>query len=254
MSRSARVLSESGIYHVMIRGINKQCLFEDTEDYSKFLYCILDLKSNTDFILYAYCLMGNHVHLLIKEGREPLSQVIKRIGIRYVFWFNSKYERFGHLFQDRFKSEPIDSDEYFLTVLAYIYQNPKNAGLCKHAQDYEWCSLKYLGRSKIVDEAELFEVFPLYMIEDKVNEIVDSNLLEIEAETIKPISDDSVLEQIKVLGGVRSVTDFQLLDRDTQAKIIYELHQKGASLRQVARLSGMGRRLVTRLCSIGYFI
>jgi REP element-mobilizing transposase RayT len=74
--------------------------------------------------------MGTHVHLLIKEETEALGKIMKRIGVRYVYWYNRKYERSGHLFQDRYKSEPVDDDGYFMTVLRYIHQNPRKSGLC----------------------------------------------------------------------------------------------------------------------------
>ena len=109
MPRTARKKSSTGIYHVMLRGINRQSIFEDDEDNEKFLQTIKDCKDVSEFELYGYCLMGNHVHLLLKEGKESLELVFKRIGARYVFWYNWKYRRCGHLFQDRFKSEAVES-------------------------------------------------------------------------------------------------------------------------------------------------
>ena len=129
MPRQARRLSESGIYHIMLRGINRQQIFEDPEDYDKFIDVLKACKEVSGFEIYAYCLMGNHIHLLIKPDKEPLELIFKRIGSRYVYWYNWKYNRTGHLFQDRFKSEPVDSDEYFLTVLRYIHCNPVKSGL-----------------------------------------------------------------------------------------------------------------------------
>ena len=128
MPRAARKKSETGVYHVMLRGIDRQVIFLDDEDCEKYLQCITDCQQISGFKLHAYCLMGNHLHLLIQEGKEPLEQIFKRIGVRHVYWFNWKYKRSGHLFQDRFKSEPVQDDAYFLTVLRYIYQNPVKAG------------------------------------------------------------------------------------------------------------------------------
>ena len=129
MPRQARKKSESRIYHVMLRGINQQQIFEEAEDCDKFLDVMRDCKEICQYDVYAYCIMGNHIHLLIKEGTETLEQVFKRICGRFVYWYNIKYRRVGHLFQDRFKSEPVDSNEYLLTVVRYIHQNPIKAGL-----------------------------------------------------------------------------------------------------------------------------
>ena len=108
----------------MLRGIDRQQIFEDTEDYYRFLDIVHECREECEFKLYAYCLMGNHVHLLLKVETDSLETIFKKIGGRYVYYYNVKYQRIGHLFQDRFKSEPVDDDSYFLTVLRYIHSLP----------------------------------------------------------------------------------------------------------------------------------
>ena len=129
MSRQARAKSSTKIYHVMLRGINKQQIFFDEQDCKKFIKTLIDCKKISGFKLYAYCLMPNHIHLLLKAENEDLSVIMKRIGCRFVYWYNAKYQRVGHLFQDRFKSEPVEDDEYFLCALRYIHLNPVEAGI-----------------------------------------------------------------------------------------------------------------------------
>ena len=87
----------------MIRGINQQNIFSVDEDYEKFMAILFKYHKKSEYEIYAYCLMGNHVHLLIKEGREALPHAMKRIGTSYVSWYNWQYNRKGHLFQDRYK-------------------------------------------------------------------------------------------------------------------------------------------------------
>jgi len=106
MARLASEKSNSGIYHVMIRGINKQLILD----------VLRKCKVVSEYKIYAYCFLGNHIHLLLKVEKENLEQIFKRIGARYVYCFNQKYKRSGHLFQDRFKSEPIEDDSYSLAV------------------------------------------------------------------------------------------------------------------------------------------
>lgn len=103
MPRRARMKSESGIYHIMLRGINRQQIFEDEEDFQKYLDVLKDCKAVSEFKLFAYCLMGNHIHLLIKPENEPLDLIFKRIGSRFVYWYNWKYHRSGHLFKTDIK-------------------------------------------------------------------------------------------------------------------------------------------------------
>ncbi|MGV8147276.1 MAG: transposase [Alkaliphilus sp.] len=121
MPRQKRKISEIGIYHIMIRGINRQMIFEDDEDYCKFLEVLKTTKEKSEFEIYGYCLMGNHVHLLLREGKESLSKVMQRICSCFVYWYNSKYDRYGHLFQERFKSEVVENEAYLITVLRYIH-------------------------------------------------------------------------------------------------------------------------------------
>jgi len=111
MSRQAREHSGTGIYHVMLRGINRQDIFEGDEDYRMFIRILSGLFSRpsndlTSTIcachIYAYCLMPNHVHLLLREKEWELKEIMKSIASSYVFYFNKKYGRVGHLFQDRF--------------------------------------------------------------------------------------------------------------------------------------------------------
>lgn len=94
--------------------------------------------------------MSNHIHLLIKEGKAELGIVFRRIGARFVYWYNSKYVRSGHLFQDRYKSEVVEDDKYFMTVLRYIHQNPVKAGIENDIAKYQWSSYnEYLRENSI---------------------------------------------------------------------------------------------------------
>ena len=93
-----------------------------------------------NYILYAYCLMSNHIHLLIREREDNIGMAIKRIASSYVYYYNHKYSRDGHLFRERFKSEPVNDIAYFVTLLRYIHQNPVKAGMVAEVKDYEFSS------------------------------------------------------------------------------------------------------------------
>ncbi|MBQ4157385.1 MAG: transposase [Clostridia bacterium] len=141
----------------MLRGINRQQIFKDREDYEKFLSALNDVKLIGSFKLYAYCLMGNHIHLLIKEKRKGLDQIFRKIRSRFVYWYNVKYDREGHLFQDRYKVESVDSEEYLFTVLRYIHQNPVKASLCETVDEYEFSSYsEFISGQNIVDTGDIF--------------------------------------------------------------------------------------------------
>ena len=145
MARQSRQSSGTGIYHVMMRGINHQNIFEEQEDYYQFL-TTLDVMaqsydpdgtpSGRNYVLYAYCLMTNHIHLLIREHEESVGETVKRIAGSYVYYYNRKYGRDGHLFKERFKSEPVNDMAYFTVLLRYIHQNPVKAGFSDRVKHY----------------------------------------------------------------------------------------------------------------------
>lgn len=148
MSRKSREKSVTGVYHVMLRGINRERIFHDESDFLKFEKILKlmvtpveeDDTSTACCKLHAYCLMPNHVHLLIEELSDEIGTVMKRIGIAYVSYYNKHYDRSGPLFEDRFKSEPVGDVGYFVTLLRYIHQNPVEAALVEFPGDYRWSS------------------------------------------------------------------------------------------------------------------
>ena len=149
MPRKAREGSGTGVFHVMMRGINHQNIFEDTEDYYQFINTLDRMRVRYDdegnpcgsnCTYYAYCLMNNHFHLLIREREETVGETVKRIASSYVYYYNRKYLRDGHLFKERFRSEPVNDMAYFTTLLRYIHQNPVKAGIVEHVKDYEYSS------------------------------------------------------------------------------------------------------------------
>lgn len=112
MPRKARERSATGCYHIMGRGINHAAIYNDDADNMNFLH-ILDFCADEDFTIFAYCLMGNHFHLLAKADADVLQHVMKAVGIRYVAYFNRRYQRDGPLFRGRYNSQPVTTKGYF---------------------------------------------------------------------------------------------------------------------------------------------
>ncbi len=150
MPRTARVQSESGIYHIMVRGVNKHNIFLAEQDRIRYLQTLDRIRQKIDFDILGYCLMDNHVHLLLREGSpgsgSSVSRIMHRVGTSYVRWFNSTYERVGHLFQGRFLSVPVEHDPQVLAVLRYIHQNPVEAKIVSTCLEYPWSSHRVYER------------------------------------------------------------------------------------------------------------
>ncbi len=164
MPRQRRKLGESKTYHIMIRGNERKNLFIDNEDKVRFLDTLYEKNKEKNYEVLAYCIMDNHVHLLIDEGRDEIARIMKRINVSYAYYFNKKYKRVGHLFQDRFKSEVIDSDSYLLSAARYIHRNPVKAAITSEAAQYEWSSYNSYVRqntylNSIVHKGVILELF-----------------------------------------------------------------------------------------------
>ena len=252
MARQARQQSQSGIYHLILRGINKQVIFEDDEDRGKFLWCLRYYKEPGQYQVYGYCLMSNHVHLLIKEGKEPIATTMKRIGVSYVAWFNRKYERCGHLFQDRFRSEPVENDAYCLTVLRYIHQNPVKSGEAEKAEEYRWSSYRaYLGEGGLVDTD-----FALALFSSERDIAVSrfAGFMNEKAESIDMIvyrpnkmTDQEAELVIQTIAGV-SPAEIQGMEKKKRDEILRDIKQTdGITTRQLARLTGITQSVIARV-------
>ncbi len=135
------------VYHVICRGNNRQEIFLDHRDYFRYLELWRKYRGELDFDVYAYVLMPNHVHWLLKTGTTPLPEIIHRMHSTYARWFNHRHERTGHLFQGRYKSFVCDTDSYLLVLARYIHLNPVRAGLVQDVHHYPWSSFPvYCGR------------------------------------------------------------------------------------------------------------
>ncbi|AKL96079.1 transposase [Clostridium aceticum] len=252
MPRRAREKSSIGIYHVMLRGINGQTIFEDNEDYQKFIETIKKYKEICGYDIYAYCLMSNHIHLLIREGIEDLGIVFKRIGVRYVHWYNWKHKRSGHLFQDRYKSEAVENDKYFLTVLRYIHQNPIKAGIENDIRKYPWSSYnEYLTKNVICDtkfilsifgkdEKKAIELFKKFNMEENNDKCFEYE------ERVK-IDDTEATKIIIEVARVENTIQVQSIEKEMRDKVIKELKSRGLSIRQIERLTGVSFGVIRKL-------
>lgn len=246
MPRQARRKSESGIYHVMLRGINKQVIFEDEEDSLKFLETLKNYKAISGYKIFAYCLMSNHIHLLLKVEKENLDLIIKRIASSYVYWYNWKYHRSGHLFQDRFKSEPVEDDVYFLTVIRYIHQNPIKAGLSKSIDEYKFSSYnEYINKPFMVDIDFCLGIVDKEQFVEFNNEYNQDICLEIEEDNFR-LTDDEAREVIRKISKCKTIIEFQNLSLDKRDKYLKALRNQGLSIRQISRLTGIGFNIVRK--------
>ena len=148
MARYPRIHIPGGVYHVMLRGNGGQEIFLDPGDGTRFLELLAEGTARFGFLCHGYCLMPNHVHLVLQAGAAPLSAAMQNLAFRYTRHVNRRERRIGHLFQGRYKAILVDADSYLLQLVRYVHLNPVRAGLCEAPQAWRWSGHRaYLGRA-----------------------------------------------------------------------------------------------------------
>ncbi|MFX4263665.1 transposase [Pelotomaculum propionicicum] len=224
MPRKPRIHYPGALYHVMVRGNNGEKVLNEEIHKSKYLDVLAFYKEKLCFLLYAFCIMDNHVHLLMEVDEVTLSQIMQRIQQVYTQWFNRKYNRTGHVFQQRYKALLCDKENYLLLLIKYIHNNPVKANLGE--MDYKWSShVYYTGKEKsnIVDTKEALSIFSqnrtraikqyLQFMEQEEEEIIYKHIEEDEPEnqgvkrenkgSLKEINIDEIIEKVCTYENVR---------------------------------------------------
>ena len=140
MARSLRIECENTFYHLLSRGHGRQVVFRDDRDFLKFVELLGDFSQRFDVETWAYVLMGNHYHLVVKTRKANLSQAMQWLGAAYVNWFNARHHRDGSVFRGRFKAFVVGDDDYLRRLLLYVHRNPLRAGIVERLATYRWSS------------------------------------------------------------------------------------------------------------------
>jgi len=264
MSRQARQFASSGIYHIVFRGVNHCHLFEAPDDFEKLLILLRAIKVELALEVYAYCLMSNHAHLIVKE-KSPGDIVLamrKLLG-PYANWFNTKYERSGALIANRYKSECIEDDRYLLTLVRYIHQNPLTAGAARHIDGYRWSSYRdyYINNcapnncmsnncTTLTDTDFVLGIFA-----DKHEKALAEFAFYHETLETRDYSnpekqtnnEEDVREIIIRLLGGKEPSSVCGLPRDERDSLLVLMRNQGLSIRQIERATGVSRGIVAKV-------
>jgi len=250
MPRRPRRLSPTDIYHIVVRGLNKAVLFPSPADYSFFLTALGKILKDGEFDLYAYCLMNNHVHLLLKAESQYLERTMKRLLVVYANYYNKKLQRIGPVFQDRFRSEPIDSQRYFMACARYIHNNPVKAGIVSAPQAYPWSSYReYIapGQKSLVNRRPLYDCFAPQTA-DAVKLLVqftgqDSDLTFLDVTDQKQVV--ATIQEILKEHGLARPEELRLLPAARRNILIRKVFAAAnVSRRELARLLGLNKQMV----------
>lgn len=253
MPRQLRQISLSGNYHVMLRGINRQDIFLDEQDYYKFINEMKKTKEKYHYQIYSYVLMPNHVHVELKDNNNEIAKIMHRISVSYSIYFNKKYERVGHVFQDRYQSKPVENTQYLLNLMRYIHQNPQKANICK-AEEYKWSSYKeYIYNNGITNTELLLECFDknrecaLEKFKDYNQKILNlkSDKDVLEYEIALRLTDEQLIYILKEKIGEQNIQNVQHYNKQQRDNILKQIGNiRGITKTQIARVLGINRKLI----------
>lgn len=240
-----------GFYHVFTRGVGRQRIFEEAGDFRFFI--ALMFKYQGSVAIHAWCLMSNHYHLVVQCSLTDLSRFMANLNSTYAAYYNSKYEHVGHLFQGKFKSQPIESEQHFLAALRYVHRNPVESGLATTC-DYPWSSypdyLNHQGKtttflaSSLLGGTAEFIAFHNGTSRSTFEFLDDDN--NPRRSRTRAMPDAYICKLAEGVLGKRWRHDLPLWSKAIRTKAFQLLKNLGASLRQIERLTGIGRGIIMR--------
>ncbi len=243
------------MYHIIFKGIGRQNLFEERADYEKMKSVIEKAKSEMEFNLYAYCFMTNHVHLFIKEKNAgEISKIMSKILSHYATWFNIKYIRSGPLFNNRYLSEPVEDEKYYMNLVRYIHQNPVKARLSGRVGQYAYSSYgDYVnGNSAFTDIDFLLDMLSEnrlaateFFIEFNASDEEESFEIESSAQKNSALIRRIIKSELEI-DDPSIIKTFDVELRNAIVKKLVE--ETGISKSALERATGISRGTIIRIC------
>lgn len=252
MSKIHRIFSISNIYHIIIKGTDDNDIFYSNDDRYAFLERLKICKQKYKFQILAYCLMSNHIHLVIKVDKKFLSKSIQSLTIRYASYFNKKYDHKGPFVQNRFKSKNIENLDYFLKVCRYVHRNPEKAGITR-TFNYRWSSYnEYINEEKIINKNILMHYYN--NINDFIeytnkSESIDEVVNIADYELYNKLNDKDLIEIIIKKFALDSVEDIASYFKEKNNRIkLKELKDvQGISISQISRVTRINRTSIKKI-------
>ncbi len=253
MPRNSRKNQKSytNVYHIILRSINQQEIFYDNTDRKKFLKYLRTTKEKYQYDLYAYVLMDNHIHLLLREKEDNLSKIIQSLAISYALYFNKKYNRIGHVFYNRFKSKYVENLLQLLNIIRYIHFNPEKAKVQDFSKFY-WSSYQnYFQNDGIVDSVKILKMVEMDIegfknFHEEYRKMKNCETDDFEMEN-KNLNDETAIKRIKEKMNIDNLVSIQNFKTEKRDAIIAQIATiDGIGRRQLARILGLNERTIYR--------
>lgn len=248
MPRAPRQQSVTNVYHVTMRGIGKRIIFEDDADRNRFLNRLRSYIDVSSLEILAWCLMDNHVHLILKAEFDDLKRTMHGLSTSYANYYNSVHDHVGSVFQGRYDSIPIESDAQLAACIRYVHLNPTAAKICA-PEDYPWSSyLQYLGGegfcstqlfSGMFDNLAAIQTF--HDTSNGIDEIIDFGSYR------RRLTDEEAFAAATEIFGEHFVEAIPNMEKSERNDAIRRLYAVGLSGKQIERLTGVGRGIINRV-------
>lgn len=236
MSRIARKNNKKGFFHIMIQGINKEYIFNESKDKEQFLFFMKKYYSYYKIKIIAYCIMNNHAHLIIySENINEISEYMHKINGIYAIYYNNKNKRVGYVFRDRYKSQYIYDREYLLKCIKYIHLNPVKAKIVNNEKEYKYSSYSdFISKKGYIDDSVIELVFiskDYLKIFNSIEDDVDIEIIDIDNdyENLK----NAINKYIKINN---LPIEFILNNKKESYKFFSSLISKGYKQNQIAKI------------------
>lgn len=257
MPRVPRQFSRTGFYHIMMRGLNRERIFQKDQDKKKMLDTLIDKISDVDMGIYAYCIMDNHIHLLLKSEPEHLATFMKKVNVSFAMYYNRIQNRVGPVFQGRYKSECVENEGYFWGVLRYIHLNPVKAHIVKSIEKYEWSSINdyLLGESELLDDEAI--VLKQENFKDnnsflKMHEIEDLRIyldVKEDLDDMKMTAGNRLIDEFLAKYKVNNVLELRHKEEAFQSLLEQLTEKAKLTYQEIAELTDLSYSMVQRLGS-----
>lgn len=250
MARESRKESPTKYYHVMMRGNNKEMIFENEAEKQYFLDQLQFQSNEGNIIIVAYCIMDNHVHLLINADILTMSESLKWINIKFASKYNYKYERVGHVFQGRYKSEIINNENHLVQVLRYIHNNPVSAKMVPQVSEYKWSSYNHYlyEKDNIIDPYEkqlILEIFSKstkqfqeFHLKEETNEFLE---ISIDLEKQKEEKAEKIITKYLDIHNIKNYDELRDNKKILEELVIELINTSKLSHRRISELLGLNR-------------
>lgn len=216
MGRRLRIEYYGAMYHIIQRGYNKEPIFKDREDKSYLLEILSETKEIHDFQIFAYVIMNNHYHFAIRTFNIPISRIMHIINTRYAKYYNSKMDRTGPVFEDRYTGILVQDESYLITLIKYIHNNPVAAKICGSMEEYQWSSDVFyrVNMESIVDIEELLGMLSINRI-DAIKKYIE--LMDEDIGNYQVLKD--IYERSPIIGREEFIKSMEVVDGEEEENI-----------------------------------